>query len=217
MKKRAIYCPILLNITGKRCVVVGGGQVALRKVRMLLEHGAEVVVISPQLCPELSKLAESGEIRVLARDYLAGDLEEAFIAIAATDSKKTNRAVAREAKKQAVLVNVVDEPEISDFIVPSHLRRGDIAIAISTSGRSPALARKIRTRLEKEFGEEYAALAMLISAVRLEIKKQGIKLNGDAWQKAIDLDLMIDLLKKGDSQKAKDTLLSELKRQQGVR
>jgi len=208
------YYPIFLNISGKKCVVAGGGQVALRKVRTLLEHGASVEVISPDLCSELSQLAESGEVRVVQRSYRVGDLQDAVIAIAATNESNTNLEVVKEARRKAVLVNVVDDPESSDFIVPSYMRRGDVAIAISTAGRSPALARKIRTRLEKDFGDEYASLALLIDEVRTEVKRQGIKVNGDAWQEALDLDLLSDLLRRGNNEKAKAILLSNLKARQ---
>ena len=208
------YYPIFLNISGWKCVVVGGGQVALRKIRTLLEHGASVEVISLDLCPELGQLAESGEIRVLQRSYQAGDLQDAVIAIAATNDTNTNREVAKEARRKAVLVNVVNDPKDSDFIAPSYIRRGDVTIAISTGGRSPALARKIRTKLEGDFGDEYAPLALLINEVRAEVKRQRIKVNGKAWQEALDLDLMIDLLRRGDNGKAKAILLSNLKRRQ---
>jgi len=217
MKKRdklPDYYPIFLNISGKRCVVVGGGQVSLRKVKALLEHRASVEVISPDACPELNKLAEDGEISVLPRSYRAGDLEDAFIVIAATSDRDTNLEVAQEAQRKAVLVNVVDDQENSDFIAPSYVRRGDITIAVSTAGRSPALARKIRTRLEKDFGDEYASLARLIGEVRVEIKRQGIKVDGDGWQEALDLDLLIKLLREGDKEKAKTVLVSGLRRRQ---
>ena len=209
-----LYYPIFLNISGKRCVVIGGGQVALRKVRTLLEHGASVQVISPDLCSELNQLAEKGEIHILNRDYRAGDLKDAFVAIVATDNTRTNIEVVEEAQRTGVLANVVDDAESSDFIVPSYMRRGDVTIAISTAGRSPALARKIRTRLEKELGEEYASLALLINEVRAEVKKQGIEVNGDAWQEALDLDLLGDLLRRGDKEKANVILLSNLKMRQ---
>jgi len=217
MKKRdklPDYYPIFLNISGKRCVVVGGGQVSLRKVKALLEHRASVEVISPDACPELNKLAEDGEISVLPRSYRAGDLEDAFIVIAATSDRDTNLEVAQEAQRKAVLVNVVDDQGNSDFIAPSYIRRGDITIAVSTAGRSPALARKIRTRLEKDFGDEYASLARLIGEVRVEIKRQGIRVNGDGWQEALDLDLLIKLLREGNKEKAKTVLVSGLRKWQ---
>ncbi len=217
MKKQGqppAYYPLFLNISGKRCVVVGGGQVALRKVRTLLEHGADVEVVSSALCSELGQFAGSGKIRVCRREYQAGDLKGAFVAIAATDDSETNLKVAEEARRNAVLVNVVDDAGNSNFILPSYVRRGDVTLAITTAGRSPALARKIRTRLEKDFGDEYASLALLIDEVRTEVKRQGIKVNGDAWQEALDLGLLSDLVRKGDNEKAKAILLNNLKRQQ---
>ncbi|MBI3041010.1 MAG: bifunctional precorrin-2 dehydrogenase/sirohydrochlorin ferrochelatase [Chloroflexi bacterium] len=209
------YYPIFLNISGKKCVVVGGGAVALRKVKTLLEHGARVEVVSPDLCPELSQLVASGQIRVLPRSYRAGDLEDAVIAIAATNDSQTNLEVVKEAREKAVLVNVVDDTESSDFIAPSYMRRGDVTIAVSTGGRSPALSRKIRTRLEKDFGEEYASLARLLAEVRTEVKRQGIKVNGDDWQETLDLGLLSDLLKQGNREKARAVLLNNLKTRQG--
>ncbi len=208
------YYPIFLSISGQRCVVVGGGLVALRKVTALLEHGAKVEVISPDLCPELRQMAERRTISLLPRGYASGDLQGAFIAIAATDDDKINRKLSEEARKMGVLVNVVDDRELSDFIVPSYLRRGDITIAVSTAGKSPALARKIRTRLEKEFGVEYASLAPLIDEVRQELKGQGIKINGDAWQEALDLDVLTEMVRGGQGKKAKAILLTDLKRRQ---
>ncbi len=205
------YYPVSLNISGRKCVVVGGGQVALRKAKALLEHGADVEVISPDLCPELVQLAGSGEIRVLAREYQPGDLKKAFVAIAATDDTEVNQRVVTEARKDAVLVNVVDDAENSDFIVPSCLRRGEVTIAVSTSGRSPALARKIRTRLEKELGDEYASLIHLIGEVRAEVKREGMRIDGDRWQKALDLDLLLELISRGDGEKARAILFSNLK------
>ncbi len=213
-KEQHPYYPMFLKISGKRCVVIGGGEVALRKVKMLIEHEANVEVITPEACSQLNQLAERGEIRMFPRRFQAGDLKDAFIIIAATDDSDANRKVAREARKKAVLVNVVDEPENCDFIVPSYLRRGDITIAISTGGRSPALARKIRARLEKDFENEFAALAVLVDEARDEVKRKGIKVNGDAWQEALDLDLLIDMLRKGNGEQARTILLNNLKTQQ---
>ncbi len=214
MRKRErvpTYYPLFLNVCGKRCVVIGGGQVALRKVKVLLECGANVEVISPEPCSELAKLAKDKQISVSYRQYQPDDLKGAFVAIAATDDRGINLQIAKEAQSNAILVNVVDDAENSSFILPSYLRRGDVTIAVSTAGRSPALARKIRTRLEKDFGDEYASLVLLIDEVRTEIKRQGIKLNGNAWQKALDLDLLIELLKSGDNEKARTILLDSLK------
>lgn len=210
-RSNTFYYPISLNLSGKKCVVVGGGVVALRKVRGLLEHGANVEVISPSVCSEISALAEAGEIGVKVKRYEHGDLDDAFLVIVATAESDTNREVAREARRRKVLVNVVDDPEQSDFNVPSIVRQRDLIIAISTGGKSPALARKIRTRLEKIFGEEYASLTDLIDEVRSELKQGQITVGGDEWQEALELDLLLELLRNGQRDRAKTTLLNNLK------
>lgn len=216
-KERVLSCyPMFLNISGKRCLVVGGGEIALRKVKMLLDFEAAVTVISPALCSGLAELTEQKKINVLRRGYEPSDLKDAFIAIVATDDKSVNAEITREARGLGVLVNVVDVPELCDFIVPAYVRRGDVTIAVSTAGKSPALARKIRARLEQEFGEEYAALAELISEVRSELKESNSKADGETWQKSLDLDLLITLLRKDEAGKAKATLLNSLKTTGGV-
>lgn len=204
------YYPISLNVRGRKCVVIGGGQVALRKVRTLLEHGANVEVISPELCAGLGQLADKDSIHVLNRVYQEGDLTGAFITITATDDSSVNQQVIGEARRKAVMINVVDDADNSDFIAPSYLQRGDITIAVSTAGRSPALARKIRTVLEKEFTDEYAALAQLVSEVRDQLKHQGIQVDGEGWQQALQLDSLIELLRQGETEKARSTLISNL-------
>lgn len=214
--KKSSYYPVFLNLDGKKCVVFGGGEVALRKVKMLRDFGAEVTVISPALCPGLVTLAGSRVINALRRAYRPGDLNNAFVVIAATDEKDVNAAIASEARELGVLVNIINAPEVCDFIVPAYVRRGDVTIAVSTAGRSPALARHIRGRLEREFGEEYAALAQLIGEVRSELRELNTKPDSETWQEALDLDLLIDLLKKGESSKARAILLNGLKTTDGA-
>lgn len=206
------YYPVFLNIGGRKCVVVGGGRVAWRKVQALVEHGASVEVVSPDLCAELGRLAERGMIQVQHRDYARGDLADAVIAVAATGDGDTNERVAEEARGRGVLVNVVDEPGRSDFIVPSCLRRGDVCIAVSTGGRSPALARRIRARLEEDFAAEYASLALLVAEVRSELKRRGIAVSGDEWQQALDVDRLIGMLQAGRGGEARAALLSSLEK-----
>lgn len=206
------YYPSFLNIQGKRCVVVGGGKVALRKVKALLDCGANVTVVSPALHRDLAQLAEAGTISLIHRDYTPGDLKDAFLTIAATTESDTNQKIANEARRRKILVNVATSAEQSDFIVPSYLRRGDLTIAISTAGTSPALARKIRTRLEENFDEEYTSLVSLINEVRSELKQRGVTVSSSAWQKALDLDLLLRLLRNGQREKAKATLLGNLRR-----
>jgi len=205
------YYPILLNIQGRKCLVVGGGPVALRKVKALLEHGANVEVVSPTFCPELNQLATDGAIRAIQRDYKSEDLQHAFIAIAATDNAKTNERVAAEARRRGVLVNVANDPKSSDFIVPSYLKRGDVIIAVSTSGRSPALARKIRSELENDFKAEYAQLAIVADEVRSDLKQEGITVSSDAWQEVLSLNSLMELLRQGKNRDVKEIMLTRLK------
>jgi siroheme synthase-like protein len=205
------YYPILLNIQGKKCLIVGGGEVALRKAQMLVEHGAAVEVVSPTFCPELNQLVKDGTIQAIHRDYETEDLNDVFLAVAATDDIKTNEKVATEARKIGILVNVVDKPDISDFIVPSYFRRGDIIVAVSTSGRSPALARKIRGELERAFKAEYAQLAVIASEVRSELKQRGVTVSGDDWQEVLNLNSLIELIRRGKNQEAREIMLTKLK------
>jgi siroheme synthase-like protein len=205
------YYPILLNIKGKRCVVIGGGKVALRKVKMLLKCGGNIMVISPKPHPDIIRLSKKKALRLTRRDYEARDIRKAAVVIACTDVKEVNRKVADDAKKARVLVNVADDAEPSDFILPSFFRRGDLLVAVSTSGVSPALARRIRTKLEKDFGEEYASLLSLIGEVRSTLKREGYIVDAEAWQEALDLDRLMRLMKAGQRKKAKTLLFSRLK------
>jgi len=206
-----VYYPIFLNLRGKKCVVVGGGKVALRKVTTLLDCGADITVISPKPHAEISKLFKNKAIRLVRRNYERGDLRRAALSIAATHMKKINRKVAEESKKNGTPVNVVDDAELSDFIIPSSFRRGDLSVAVSTSGMSPALAKKIRAKLEKKIGIEYAYLLSLIAEIRSEIKKKGLRVSAKTWQESLDLDSLILFLKAGRHDEAKATLLGKLK------
>jgi precorrin-2 dehydrogenase/sirohydrochlorin ferrochelatase len=212
---QSFYYPAFLNIRERRCVVIGGGEVALRKVRGLLECGAQVTVISPAFHPTLVELAEGGRITPVYREFEPGDLNRALIAIAATDVREVNQKVAEEARDRGVLVNVVDSSEQSDFIIPSSFRRGGLSVAISTGGMSPALARKIRMKLEEILGEEFAPLLSMIEDVRSTLKLKGMVANADAWEKALDLDLLIGLVQTGQLEEARAALLSELGAQGG--
>jgi len=153
----------------RQTVVVGGGHVAARKVEGLLASESQVKVISPVLVPELQLLADSGVITVFERSYQDGDLEGAFLAIAATDEITINHAVWAEAMKRGCLINVVDDPEHSTFILPAVLQRGEMSVAVSTGGSSPALARRLRERLEDIIGLEYGTLTELMAELRPEL------------------------------------------------
>ncbi len=204
------YYPIFLNIKDKPCVVVGGGEVAERKVRSLVEQGAQVKVISQSLTRGLESLVQQGAVKVMLREYRPGDIRYALITIAATDDIQVNRMVARDGAQWGIPVNVVDDPDASDFIVPSQFSRGDVVIAISTGGQSPALARKIRTELESYIGPEYESLVQLVSEVRAELKKNDIKPSSDVWQEALDLHKLLPLLRAGQVEQARKILLDNL-------
>jgi siroheme synthase-like protein len=205
------YYPLLLNIQGKKCLVVGGGAVALRKAQMLLEHGAIVEIVSPAFCPELNELVKDGAVRAIHKDYKPEDLNDALLVVAATDDARINEKVAAEARKTGILVNVVDKPDISDFIVPSYFRHGDIIVAVSTSGKSPALARKIRGELERDLKAEYWQLAVIANEVRNELKQRGIIVSGDDWQEVLNLNSLVELIRRGKNKEAREIMLTRLK------
>jgi precorrin-2 dehydrogenase / sirohydrochlorin ferrochelatase len=156
-----------LRLVGRRCVVVGGGAVGLEKVDGLLACGGQVTLIAPDAEPALQEYAREGSIVWERRPYAgAGDLEGVFIAIAATDDTDVNIAVYDDAERRAMLVNVVDVPPLCNFILPAIVRTGPLAIAISTAGASPALAKRMKREIEGQFGEPYARLAVLLNEVR---------------------------------------------------
>jgi len=165
------YYPINVDITKKRCVVLGGGSVAERKVESLLNSDGAVTVISPDLTPQLKALYSQGKIQHTCRNYHKGDLKDAFLVFGATNDPKANEEIGREARKRGVLINIVDTPEMSSFIVPSVMNRGDLAITISTNGNSPALAKRIREKLENAYGEEYNIFLVIMGAVRERLLK----------------------------------------------
>jgi len=155
-----------LKLSGRRCVVVGGGAIGLEKVEGLLACDGRVVLVAPEAVPELEQLAAEGSIEWVRRDYEPGDLERTFIAIAATDDTDTNIRVYEDAERRSMLVNVVDVPPLCNFILPAIVRTGPLAIAISTAGASPALAKRIKSQIAEEFGPEYARLAIMLNDVR---------------------------------------------------
>ncbi|MBE0477028.1 MAG: bifunctional precorrin-2 dehydrogenase/sirohydrochlorin ferrochelatase [Coriobacteriia bacterium] len=163
---RPRYYPLFVNLEGRHVVVVGGGRVAQRKARALIAHGAEVTLIAPSITEEIERFVADELINFVGRDYVGGDLEGAFLVVCATDSEETNRAVHAEAESRNQLVNVVDVPELCNFIVPSVMRRGDLQIAISTAGAAPAVAKRLRKRLQEEFGEEWAEYVALLGDLR---------------------------------------------------
>jgi precorrin-2 dehydrogenase/sirohydrochlorin ferrochelatase len=167
------YYPIYLDIKDKPCVVIGGGEVAERKVISLLNAGARVRVIGPEVTDILERMAEEKKITLSKRRYRKGDLMGALLAFAATDNEEINREVSLEARERGVLLNVVDDPDKCGFIVPSVVERGRLSIAISTSGASPAFAKKVRMELEERYGDEYAVFLEIMAAVRQKLLTKG--------------------------------------------
>lgn len=167
------YFPAFLDLQERLCLVVGGGGVAERKVRSLVQAGAKVKVISPAVTPFLVRMARGGKIDYRSRTFRAGDLKGAFLVIAATDDRDVNERVSAQALRRNLAVNVVDDPAHSSFIVPAVVAQGDLVVAISTSGNSPALARALRQRFAREIGPEYAFLLKLMGALRRRVLALG--------------------------------------------
>jgi precorrin-2 dehydrogenase/sirohydrochlorin ferrochelatase len=156
-----------LKLTGRRCLVVGGGEIGLEKVEGLLACDGRVTLMAPDAVPELEQLAREGSIEWERREYAGPeDLEGVFIAIAATDDTDANIRVYEDAERRAMLVNIVDVPPLCNFILPAIVRTGPLAIAISTAGASPALAKRIKREIADTYGEPYARLAELLNEVR---------------------------------------------------
>ena len=160
------YYPIHLDIKNRDCLIVGGGAVGTRKVNTLIECGARVTVVSPDPTPELTKLASEGSVTLKKRAYRNDDLTGMFLVIGATDDERLNRQISKDAEQAQILCNIADRPEVCNFILPSIVCRGDLVITISTSGKSPALAKHLRQKLETQFGPEYADFLFLMGAIR---------------------------------------------------
>jgi len=194
--------PVNLVLDGRTCLVVGGGRVALRKVEGLLACGARVVVVAPLVDPGLTDLAG---VVVHVRRWVPEDLAGMWLVIAATDDSAVNRAVYEAGERAGVWVNGADDPANCAFTLPSVVRRGDLMVAVSTSGRSPALSAWLRRRLEGEIGPEYATLLDLLSEEREGLKAAGRSTEGLDWQAALDSD-MLGLIRNGDLIHARERL-----------
>lgn len=203
------YYPIFLRVEGRPCLVVGGGEVATRKVGSLVAAAARVVVVSPQTTAELDDRAERGEIEIRRRGYESGDLGGMFIAYAATSDDELHERIWLDAQQREVMVNVVDRPQWCDFIIPSIAERGDLTIAVSTSGRSPALARRVRLDIEELLGPEYDRALALLSRLRAHLS--AAKLSFEERQRIFDGLLGAELLAnlRAPDRDAVDRLLAE--------
>ena len=212
-----LYYPVFLDLRGRRVVVVGGGAMGEEKVTRLLPYGAQVVVVSRDVTDEVSELADDGRIEWTRRPYRRGDLEGAFVAIVAdTSDDAVNHAVSEEARERNVPLNVADVTHLCTWITPSVARRGEVIVATSTGGASPALARRFREILNGECRLEsrhelmdFADLAPLLSEARLQLLDRGIRLNLDHWQACLT-DELIDLVQAGDIERASQVLMDSL-------
>jgi precorrin-2 dehydrogenase/sirohydrochlorin ferrochelatase len=193
-----VYPVFLIGLATQRCVVIGGGGEAECKVKGLLDCNAAVTVISAEVTDQLRVWAEAGAIAWVPRPYQTGDLRGAYLVIATEHDAQTNARIWQEARAAGVLVNVTDDPAHSTFVAGSVVRQGPLTLAISTSGRAPALAVRLRQRLEQEFGPEYAALLDLLQEVREPLAAQypDIHERRARWYALIDSDI-IDLLREG--------------------
>lgn len=187
----ALY-PVFIEAKGRRVLVIGGGNVGAEKVRGLLNGEADITVVSPDLLPELCEHRDAGRIRHLARPYQESDLDGGWEwVMVATDDGAINAEVAAAAKRRRLWVNAADDPRHCDFILPAVVRKGKITLAASTSGSSPALARRLREELEAYLTDDMPALADLLTEVRQEVRARGLKVENDTWQRAIDGQLRV--------------------------
>lgn len=202
------YYPIYVELQNKSVLIVGGGIVAFRKVKTLLDHGAIVRIVSPKLLPELKELVDFVRCFWLEKEYSPGDIQDSILVFSCTEKEDVNAEVAQNANEAYRLINVVDDPEKCTFIVPSILERGDLSIAVSTSGSSPIVARQIRADLEKEYGDEMKDYLALLKSWRKPVKSQ---LNPERkeifWEKATNGEVL-ELIKSGKLDSAKGVIES---------
>jgi precorrin-2 dehydrogenase/sirohydrochlorin ferrochelatase len=187
------YYPVHLDIQNRNVLVVGGGSVGTRKVKTLLDCSARVTVVSPEVSRQLRELAASGDIKLAERSYQSEDLNGVFVVIGATDDERLNQQISSDADRLNTLCNIADRPEVCNFILPSIVQRDDLVITISTSGQSPALAKKLRKALENQFGEEYGTLLQLMGAIRKKLLQQAHKpeAHKPLFEQLINSDLIV--------------------------
>jgi precorrin-2 dehydrogenase/sirohydrochlorin ferrochelatase len=202
------YYPVSLDITGKRCVIVGGGAVAERKAERLIACGARVTLVSRTLTPLLEDKKKANIIEHIATDYKKETLQGAFMVIGATDRDEVNGQVSQDALSLGLLVNIVDDPVRCNFILPSLVQQGDLSIAVSTSGKSPALARKIRQELQQQYGPEYKSLLEIMGPIRKKILAQGhaAERNKPVFDALVHSD-MLQAIREGNRDKVRQIIL----------
>lgn len=196
--------PVNLRVEGRACLVVGGGRVAATKVAGLLEAGAVVDVVAPEFDAELAGRDDIGRI---PRRYEAGDLEGRWLVITATDDPEVNARVAADATERGLWANSADDPANCTFTLPARVRRGDLLVAVSTGGRSPAMAAWVRRWLDEQLGPEHEALLEVLADVREELRADGIRTESLDWRSAVDSGTL-ELIQEGRVREAKERLLA---------
>jgi precorrin-2 dehydrogenase / sirohydrochlorin ferrochelatase len=203
------YYPIFLDLTGRRCIVIGGGGVAERKIEGLLAAGAEITVVSPEISEGLRRLLAQRSINHMPRKYEHGDLAGYALAFVATDDPATAATVFSEARASGIWVNCADVPSCCDFILPAVIRRGELAVAISSGGASPAATRAIREELESYLTQEFAQLVQTASEARADLRQRSIHVRAESWNEALKGEFR-RLLRQGKAAEAKQLLLTRL-------
>jgi precorrin-2 dehydrogenase/sirohydrochlorin ferrochelatase len=203
------FYPVFLNLTGRRCVIIGGGQIAEGKISKLLDSGAKIIVISPDATQGIRSFAERGQIELDLRKYQQGDLQGAFLVIAATNDRVVNQEIFEEAEKQGILLNAVDDMPRCSFIAPSIVEKGPVTVAISTGGASPALARKLRENMEVSSALDWADATGVLSKARQIIKDKQIAVDPQRWQCCMT-DELLTMIQAGHENEALDLLMDLL-------
>jgi precorrin-2 dehydrogenase / sirohydrochlorin ferrochelatase len=191
------YYPVYLNLKDRRVLIVGGGAVAWQKIPALLESEARVRLVSPEALPDIEELAEAGRLEWIRRPYQTTDLDDAFLVISSTDDPELQKRIAAEARARRIWVNVVDVTPLCDFIAPAIIAQGDLQIAISTGGASPALARFIREKLEPQFGPEYGVITDVLQKHRPEILKLPKERRQEIWGSLINQEFIDHVRREG--------------------
>ncbi len=206
-----MFYPVNLDIKDRQCLVVGGGAVASRKAQTLIDCEAIVTVVSPEFSDELKKLEQSSEVMLIQRPYQTSDLDGKFLVIGATNDEKLNRRVNADVEQRNMLCNIADVPDICNFILPAIIRRGDLCLAVSTSGKSPAFAKKLRKDLEKTFGDEYALFLTLMGEIRKKLlaEEHAPEAHKPIFEKLISHNLP-EMIKKNEKERINQVLLDVL-------
>ncbi len=199
--------PVNLLVSGRRCLVVGAGRIAARKIESLLQAGADIHVVAPEVGSEVREWADAGRLALLERPFEPTDVEEAWLVVTATDDTEVNRAAFEAGEARRIFVNSADDPANCSFTLMSVVRRGDIVVSIGTNGRSPALATYLKEHVRDEMGPEYETLLELLSEAREEIRSTGRSSEDSDWRAAIDSGIL-ELIREGRESEARELLRS---------